>query len=254
MLGMANDKFELINSKSQYDEFFANTSMFNLQTQTYEPLNRQNGQDHKSIDAPDYRVSFSTQSKSYCIGCVDIVNSTKIASTLSQKNLAKYYEMFLNSLSKIITDFQGRVIKNIGDCLLFYFPESLDSNIEGMKKSMDCGIEMIKFQKEISDQLTSLRLPPLNYRVSIDYGSVIIMNTSNSPLVDLIGPSVNMCVKINHYAKKNEFVIGGDMKQVMKKFNQYQFQRIDSFDIGLRQVYPVYKISYQNIVDDKLVL
>ena len=112
-----------------------------------------------------------------------------------------------------------------------------------MKKSMDCGIKMVKFHKEINNQLISLRLPTLDYRISIDFGSVIIMNTSNSLSVDLIGPSVNMCVKINHCAKKNEFVIGGDMKQIVKKIEKYRFQHIDSFAIGLRQDYPVYKIS-----------
>jgi len=63
-----------------------------------------------------------------------------------------------------------------------------------------------------------------------------------------------MCVKINRYAKKNEFVIGGDLKQIVKKFHEYRFQQINSFNIGLRQVYPVYKVSYRHVVNDELLV
>lgn len=243
MSSMSNGKFELMGSELKNSEFLVNSKNFNLQTQTCESINHPYMQEHERIDVFDYRVSFSTQAKSYCVGCIDIVNSTKISSSLSPKSLCKYYEAFLNSFSKIIAEYHGRVIKNIGDCLLFYFPESVNSNIDGMRKSMDCGVKMVKFHKEINNLLISLRLPTLDYRISIDFGSVIIMNTSNSSSVDLIGPSVNMCVKINRCAKKNEFVIGGDMKQIVEKIEKYRFQHIDSFAIGLRQDYPVYKIS-----------
>ena len=190
----------------------------------------------------DYLVTFSTRSQSYCVGYVDIVNSTKISASLPAENLSRYYEIFLNSMSKIIGKFGGKVIKNIGDCLLYYFP-TINSSDEGMTNCLDCGAAMINAQRVISEELVLKKLPKLNYRVSSDFGSVILMKTNLSNSVDLIGPPVNMCAKINHYAGQNEFVIGNDLHQVTKKFKGYEFQEIQSCDVGFRYSYPVYKVN-----------
>jgi class 3 adenylate cyclase len=191
----------------------------------------------------DYLVAFSTQSQKYCVGYVDIVNSTKISASIAPEKLSAYYEIFLNSMSKIIGMYGGKVIKNIGDCLLFYFPNSNQSSSEGMKNCLDCGIAMINSQSVISEKIKSKKLPSLNFRVSADYGTVILMNTNTSDQIDLIGPPVNMCAKINHCAGHNEFVIGNDLRQYVQKFKGYEFQEIKSCNIGFRQSYPVYKIS-----------
>jgi len=191
----------------------------------------------------DYLVTFSTKSQSYCVGYVDIVNSTKISASLSAEKLIQYYEIFLNSMSKIIGRFGGRVIKNIGDCLLFYFPNSVNSTELGLMNCLNCGLAMTHAYKIISAEIKSKKLPDLNYRVSADFGKVILMNTSNSQSIDLIGPPVNMCAKINHFAKNNEFVIGSDLHQYAKKFVEYKCNEIQSYDVGFRYSYPVYGVT-----------
>ena len=191
----------------------------------------------------DYLVAFSTNSQSYCVGYVDIVNSTKIAAALSPSKLSQYYEIFLNSMSKIIGRFGGKVIKNIGDCLLYYFPSSINGSNKGMINCIECGLAMAKAQRTISEEMVSKKLPTLRYRISSDFGTVILMNTNISSEIDLIGPSVNMCAKINHCAGSNEFVVGNDLKQVVKNFPAYQFGEIEGFDLGFKYPYPVYRVE-----------
>ena len=191
----------------------------------------------------DYLVAFSTQSHSYCVGYVDIVNSTKISASLSANKLCQYYEIFLNSMSKIIGKFGGKVIKNIGDCLLYYFPSSLNGSEAGLKNCLNCGMAMSSAQSLISEEMKSKKLPRLSYRISADYGTVILMNTSISSAIDLIGPPVNMCAKINSCAANNEFVIGNDLREITKKFRLYDFGEVQSFNVGFRYSYPVYKVT-----------
>ena len=199
-----------------------------------------------SLSTADYLVAFSTRSQSYCVGNVDIVNSTKISASLPAEKLSQYYEIFLNSMSKIIGKFGGKVIKNIGDCLLYYFPTSEISPKVGLANCLDCGLAMVSAQRVISEEMILKKLPDIKYRVSSDFGAVILMNTNFSTSVDLIGPPVNMCSKINHYAGNNEFVIGNDLHQVTKKFSGYQFKEIQSCDIGFRYSYPIYKVATSN--------
>ncbi len=173
-----------------------------------------------------------------------MVNSTKISAYLTKKQLSDYYGTFLNSMAKIVENYDGRVIKNIGDSLLYYFPLSENcSDLDKVSNCIDCGIAMINSQKMISQKLVLNGLPSLSYRVSADYGNVIIMNASNSIEIDLIGPAVNMCSKINHNAKNNEFVIGGDFHEVVKKIHRFHFQEVHQYDLGLKRGYPVYKVG-----------
>ncbi len=194
----------------------------------------------------DYLVAFSNQNHSFCVACVDMVNSTKISASLSPHKLSKYYEVFLNSMSKIIGMYGGRVIKNVGDCLLFYFPASKDSeNIDGLISCLDCGLAMAEAQKIICQDLKEENLPCLDYRISADYGSVLIMSTTDSEHIDMIGPPVNMCTKINRCAHRNEFVIGSDLHLITKKIQKFQFNQAMGCDIGFAQSYPTYIVEHR---------
>ena len=61
----------------------------------------------------DYLVSFSGHAESYCVGMVDIVNSTKITHQMSNEKIAQYYQIFLNSMGSVLGRFGGIVIKNL---------------------------------------------------------------------------------------------------------------------------------------------
>ncbi len=69
------------------------------------------------------------------------------------------------------------------------------------------------------------------------------MHSSNSSNIDLIGPPVNMCAKINHRAEKNGVVIGGDFFEMVKNASDYNFKQVKGFSIGLRYAYPIYSVT-----------
>lgn len=199
--------------------------------------------DRKVPSTSDYLVALSTQTQNFCIGYVDIVNSTRISASLSTENLSHYYEIFLNSMSKIIGKYGGKVIKNIGDCLLYYFPESLNASEKGVKNCLDCGIAMSEAQGILLQQISLKKLPPLFYRISSDFGTVICMHSNRSSELDMIGSPVNMCAKINGCASNNEFVIGNDLHQVARKLKEFHFVEIKGFDLGFKFHYPVYRVT-----------
>ena len=193
--------------------------------------------------ASDYMVAFSGLSKSYCVGMVDMVNSTKISAGMNELEWCKYYEIFLNSMAQILPRFGGRVIKNQGDSLLYYFPESSKGTKSGFIGAIESSLSMIEEHGTICENLKKQGLPCLNYRVSLDYGKVVIMNSNNSLSPDLIGPPVNMCAKINHQAATNGVVVGGDLYQNIKDFRDYRYSQKKGFSVGLKYSYPVYAVE-----------
>ena len=60
---------------------------------------------------------------------------------------------------------------------------------------------------------------------------------------DIFGPTVNLCAKINRMAKPNGIVIGSDMYQIVKKYQNYKFQEIDDFRSSLKHYYSVYSVK-----------
>ncbi|MDQ4012513.1 MAG: hypothetical protein M3146_02160, partial [Thermoproteota archaeon] len=69
-------------------------------------------------------ISF-VDTKYLCIGIVDIVNSTKVTADIGySEKVAKYYSIFINTMAVIARNFGGEVIKNVGDSVVFFFPQT----------------------------------------------------------------------------------------------------------------------------------
>jgi len=218
----------------------SNENSFNYQKQTTEILVNEG----KDKEKPNYLVDFSGESNNYCVGFVDIANSTQISATLKHEKMSKYYEIFLNSMANIVERFDGFVIKNIGDSLLYYFPESSKSSTRfGFLSCIECSLTMIDSRELINTKVKNEDLPPLNYRVSADYGKVTIIKSDNSSSMDIIGIPVNICSKINPSAPQNGAVIGSDLYQLVKDFDDYNYNQIKAYSVGLKQSYPIYSVQ-----------
>ncbi len=197
--------------------------------------------EQQNIGTENYTVTFAPETENYCVGMVDMVNSTKISAILRSVKMSRYYQIFLNSMSKIINEFDGKVVKNIGDCLLYYFPlQGNGDQEEYLTKCIACSFAMTESHDFICRQLKKEKLPCLNYRISMDYGNVTLMRSSDSESVDMIGTPINMCSKINRSAPSNGIVIGGDVHEIIKKDHRYRFKQTDGYSVGLKLDYPIY--------------
>lgn len=197
-----------------------------------------------SSELIDYSISFSGLNENYCLGIVDMVDSTKISACLDNTKLSKYFSFFLNSMALIVQKNGATVLKNLGDSLLYYFPETSNAKDDfGFVSCLECGLQMLAERININSTLIKDNLPPLSYRVSADYGNVLLARSQYSPCIDIFGPSVNICAKINKAANKNSYVIGGDLYQVIKKSSNYIFKNIGSYDSGFQRQYPIYEVT-----------
>jgi len=195
------------------------------------------------IISSDYLVAFSGQSESYCVGMVDMVNSTKITHQMNHEKITQYYQIFLNSMGSVLGRFGGVVIKNIGDSLLYYFPESSKHKRKyGFMSCLEANLAIIEEHEAISNQLLEHALPSLDYRVSTDYGPCMLMKPNGSSVTDMVGPPMNMCSKINRSAAVNGIIIGSDCYEVVKDFDEYEFKRAGEYSIGLKHSYPLYSV------------
>jgi|SRR3954466_5691689 two-component system response regulator ChvI len=196
-------------------------------------------------------LSFSNESLNCCVSLVDMVGSTRTTATLGNNDMkiAKYYSIFLNTMALIVKKFEGTVIKNAGDSLVYCFSKTSNyTDKQAFKNVIECGITMLAAFNFINSKMSEEGLPSVAYRISSDYGRSIVAKSLRSNTYDLFGHTMNVCSKINYMATPNSnMVIGGDLYQILKSlpsfFEDYRCEMVGQYSAtGLKQVYPVYSI------------
>ena len=178
----------------------------------------------------------------FCVGIIDMVNSTKIVARLPPNKSSRYYEIFLNNMAKVVRQYNGQILKTMGDSLLFYFPDTSFSQRKfGFLSCLECGIKMIDTNDKLKKLLADEKLPPIDFRVSFDYGNVTMMRNTEWA-VDLVGPTINTCAKINRMCPINGMVVGSDLHEKTKNFKEYSFKNCGDFSVDLKHPYPVFKV------------
>src|SRR5918911_368219 len=201
-------------------------------------------------------ISFSSESQTYCVGFVTMVDSIAFTFEINDPNKTRrYYSIFINTLSSIARSFGAKIIKSTDTSLIYYFPKTSSqssgiTNISAFKDVILCGITMITANPDINAKLSEEGLPPLHYKISADYGRVEIARSSTSPETeDLFGPTMNACAKINAMAPQNGMVIGSDLYYIVKKLSileneYYEFKKIGEYSVAasFKLQYPVYAL------------
>src|ERR671910_211481 len=218
-----------------------------------DPLDTSGADDSLFIFDLAKEISFLDHSQNYCVCFVDMVDSTKITAEISdRRKIGQYYAIFINTMAIVAKNNGAQIAKNAGDALIFYFPETSDSDNEAaFNNPFECFTTMILAHDIINSKLHSESLPSVSYRISADYGRVEIATSTSSKSEDLFGSTMNICAKINSMAEPNGIVIGGDLYQIIKSFsfvnNRYEFSELrGGYSIGFNHRYPVYRALRKN--------
>jgi adenylate cyclase len=121
------------------------------------------------------------------VGFADLSRFTSLSNQLDDSSLGALVEDFETRCADIVTAHGGRVIKTLGDAVLFV----TDTAPEGTRTSLDI-VSQIGSRDELPD-----------IRVGMATGSVI------SRLGDVFGPPVNLAARLSHVARSNRVLIDG---------------------------------------------
>ena len=207
-------------------------------------------------------LRFSGDSLKSCIGFIDLVDSTKNTITIDNlEHIRIYYSKFINSISKIVKSYGGKVIKNMGDSLLLYFPKTSDNKNEKVfREVIECSMEILDARHVVNQELSKQHLPPFSYRISMDFGVLDLALVGDYSQIDLFGSTINLCSKINSSSSPsiaNQVIIGDNCYRILKAFsniaNDYNFISNGGCKITETFVYSTYSIKRVNklsLIDD----
>jgi adenylate cyclase len=198
---------------------------------------------------PD-NIFFSENSRMCCVGFVDMVDSTRITAGLTMHQMSKYYSLFINWVSGIISGYSGKVVKNTGDGLLFYYDLLGDSPIKTVRNCLNSAITLSVLHRNVNSKFISELLPELNYRISLDYGEVTFAQTVESTTSDIFSTTVNICAKINKVVEPNKVIIGGDLYRIARNLSGYDFHEVKKTISISKRAYPLYTVSEAKLISD----
>jgi two-component system, OmpR family, response regulator ChvI len=192
------------------------------------------------------------RSQSYCVFFIQMMNPSGASNNHNDSdNSRKYHTVFINTMSTLARNFGAKIVKNITDSLIIYFPKTSNSaDCSAFQDVIECGITMLAAGDVINTKLSEEELAAVTYRISADYGKVEVAKSTTSQEEDLFGPTMNLCAKINSKAPSNGMVIGGDLYLILKSFsssdrhNDYLFNEVKGHSIaGFTHGYPVYSVT-----------
>ncbi len=199
-------------------------------------------------------ISFSNKSQSCCVCFVSMIDSIETTILIRDPDkVRRYYSVFINTMAAIARNFDGKVIKNTGTSLIYYFPKTSDaSNLSAFNDVIECGVTMMVANKIINIKLKEEGLPSLQYKISADYGIVEVARSLSSPATDdFFGSTMNVCAKINSMAHTNGMVIDSGLYHIVNKFSssfsttgQCYFQKVGEYSITgrVKHQYTVYSV------------
>ncbi len=177
---------------------------------------------------------------------IDVVNSSERIRILSSDDAAEYYQTFIESTADLIHDYGGYVLKNIGDCVMGFFPCS-KYIVENHDKALLCGLAMSDMIKgSLDPYFVERNLPSIACRISADFGAAKVLRISSNggySAIDLFGSAMNSASKISHLAKPNQMVIGGNLYSQLIKTDDFDFKSVSLFDLSGKRSYPVYLVE-----------
>lgn len=140
--------------------------------------------------------------------------SNRPMETLEEQDLTlRVLNLFFTEMIRIAEEFCGNVEKNTGDGLMIYFNDGEGTPAEkGSKRAVAAALTMMAANEHLINPI--LRATPtkeVEFRVSIDYGSVTIARLGpprrfNSNAA--IGTTANFASKMLRHAKAGDIVLG----------------------------------------------
>jgi adenylate cyclase len=119
------------------------------------------------------------------VGFADLSRFTSLSNDLDDNALAALVENFETRCADIVTSHGGRVIKTLGDAVLFV----CDDPLEGTRTAIDL-VKQIAMRADLP-----------NVCVGLATGSVV------SRLGDVYGPPVNLAARLSHVARSNRVLV-----------------------------------------------
>jgi len=152
---------------------------------------------------PEQVVSMEGESREMSILFSDVRGFTTISEGLDPKELSQLMNEFLTPLSRVISNYHGKVDKYMGDCIMAFWgaPKPLPDHA---RYAILAGIEMQRTLSSLQPRFKERGWPEIHVGVGINSGRVSVGNMGSDVRVayTVMGDEVNLASRLEGITKK----------------------------------------------------
>lgn len=174
---------------------------------------------------------------------VDIVGSTKLGKKLSAENYSRTICAFLRGVAQIVKNYNGYVLKYVGDEVIAYFPGEEKATMHD--NALYCAYAIKKFVQKILSPIIQRKFSEkIKFRIGLNSGKAMIVLAGHYSArlhYDLIGDPINITKKIQSLSYEDTILVGEEINNGAHNFWKNKIAKINvkDFDWGIN----VYKLK-----------
>jgi adenylate cyclase len=139
------------------------------------------------------------------VGFADLVGFTRLSRYVDAEELEAIVDRFESTAHDLVTEFGGRVVKTIGDEVMFV--------ADDVERAVEIGLRLI-------DVLTSGDEANISLRVGIAYGPVVAHRG------DYFGPTTNLASRAAKVARRNTLLVSEEVRDVLEERDDLEVKPI----------------------------
>ncbi len=160
----------------------------------------------------------------------DLVGSTKMSMALPVERMAKIIKAFLYELSSVVKNYNGFLLKYVGDAVIAFFPSGFNKYLS-CDTAFQCANSMINvIENGINPILENDRdnYPKLAIKIGIDEGEnlAIQYEFDKSAPIDLIGYPMNVTAKMTSLTGPNKITLGNNVYKLLHPNLRLKFHKM----------------------------
>lgn len=144
----------------------------------------------------------------------DFENFTTITSHLSPENTLMILNVATTTVMRIVREWKGTVEKHTGDGVMAIMGTETPDQIKIARDAIEVA-QTIKFimKSDVLPQLVAQGLPPLNFRIGVEMGELLIsrIGLHNMNFLTAVGSPANRASKLEGLARPNGISIGENL-------------------------------------------
>ncbi len=173
----------------------------------------------------------------------DLRGFTALCEQLSPQDIVKILNIYLESMTDVITQYQGTIDDFIGDGILVLFGAPIPQN-NHPDKAVACAVAMQLAMNSVNERIQQLGFPTLEMGIGINTGEVILGNIGSTQRTkySAIGQQVNLTFRLESYTVGGQILISeSTLKQVKQPLRIEGHKQVKPK--GIKQALTIYEVK-----------
>ncbi len=178
----------------------------------------------------EFLLNYVDSKLSLVVMYADLVGSTKMSMALPVERMAKIIKAFLHELSSVVKNYNGFLLKYVGDAVIAFFPSGYNKYLS-CDTAFQCANSMINTIEECINPILEkdkAHYPKLAVKIGIDEGEnlAIQYEFDKSAPIDLIGYPMNVAAKMTSLTGPNKITVGNNVYKLLHPTLQSKFHKM----------------------------